>query len=271
MARRQSLEASLRSEFGEQRLVRTAQNHFNRMTLVPREPLQLLPVVWVDWRDDEFALEVADPEWWPVTMNGRRVEAGRHRLRDGQRFTVGKTELSFHFTRRAWPVDLERERELLARDDAAAWAIYGDELLTREDPLGALLAKNAAPDVPLGLEVQPLVARRTLSFVADARGLWREVTFHHLLSEGFLSAGVIDAVLPHPLAWFVRTVTLALGPTSRSFRAAFIAQAQATNAHVGHAAGPHLEAFCVPGFPARTALGAPRLGVKVDRAGTNKR
>jgi hypothetical protein len=224
--RRQSLEASLRSEYGEQRLVRTTQNHFNRMTLVPREPLQLLPVVWVDWRDDEFALEVADPEWWPVTMNGRRVDAGRHRLRDGQRFTVGKAELSFHLTRRSWPVDLERERELLARDDAAAWAIYGDELLAREDPLGALLARNGTPDVPLGLEVQPLVARGTVSFVTDARGLWREVTFRQQLTEGFLSPGVIDAVLTHPLAWFVRKVTLALSPSSRSFRAAFVAQAQ---------------------------------------------
>ncbi|MFZ5445523.1 MAG: hypothetical protein ACOZQL_36365 [Myxococcota bacterium] len=262
---RQSLEATLRSDFGEQRLVRSGMNLFNRMSLVPREPLQLMPVVWVDWRDGAFGLEVREAEWWPVVMNGARLPAGRHALHDGQRFTVGQTELRYHFTRRTWPVDLERERALLVRDDDAAWAIYADELLTREDPLGAVLARSPAPDVVMGLEVQPLLARHALSFVADARGLWREVTFRHELTAGALWGGALEAVLTHPIAWFVHRVTLALTPAGRDFRQALVAQAQQSALDVGRAASPHLRELHVPRLPPRAALPSPREGVRVSR------
>lgn len=259
-AHRQTLEATLRSGFGEQRLTRAHPNQLNRVTLVPREPLQLTPTVLVEWRDGGFGLDVLHPDWWPLSLGGRPLGAGFHPLADGARFTAGNTEVSLHVAQRQWPVDLERERALLSRDDHAAWSIYADELLASEDPLGGVLSRSATPDVAFLLELSPLVAQRRLAFTADQRGLWREVTFVHDVRTGGLISGVIDAVLSHPIAWFARQVTLDLRPGGRSTRQGVLAQARASAADVARAAGPHLEVLCVP---RHVSLASPREGVTV--------
>lgn len=257
---RKSMSAMLRSEFGEQRLLRTTLNYFNRMTLVPREPLQLNPTAWIDWRDGGFGLVVAHPHW-PISADGVTLAEGFHPLRDGQKLVVGQTPVTVHLERAAWPVDLSRERELLARDDAAAWAIYADELLARGDPLGAALSKDEAFDLELQLEVRPLLVRKVLLVETDERGAWRALTLRHRLHDGVLAPGVVEAVLGHPRAWFVRRLTLDLTPRSRGFREGFEAQAAAALACVERSASPHLATLHVPGLRSRLTSTRPTLTV----------
>ena len=96
--------------------------------------------------------------------------------------------------------------------------------------------------------------------MADQRGLWREVTFVHDVREGTLNAGVVEAVLSHPVAWFARRVTLDVRPGGRSTRRAVVAQVQAAAAVVGRVAGPHVEALTVPQHALAT-LATPRAGL----------
>jgi hypothetical protein len=270
---RRSFEATLRSAFGEQRLSRAKANTFSRMTLVPREALPSQDPAIVGWRDGHYVLEVLNHEW-AVSMAGSVLPLGPVSLVDGAVFAVGQTEVSFHLVSRSWAVDVDRERALLERDDAAGWSIYADELLAQGDPLGLVLARagveggrqtpsSGEPDVAFLIEVSPLVAQRSATFVSDARGLWREVTFRHELTRGSLEEGVIAAVLGHPLAWFAQRVTLELRPTGRRFRVSFLREANRLVGLIGAEAGPHLQVVSISRLPAGASIASPRAGVEI--------
>jgi hypothetical protein len=92
----------------------------------------------VAWTDDQFVLVERAFGAPDFDQHGEEPSANTRRiLTSGDRFMVGSTEIEFACKRQSWPVDLERERALLAGDDAAAWSVYTDELLAQADPLDA--------------------------------------------------------------------------------------------------------------------------------------
>jgi hypothetical protein len=253
LAERQRVEALLHSEFGLQRLSRARQNYFNRVTLIPRESTQHDVIAW---RDGEFRIESSThrdaPE--PVT-----------RLTSGDRFVVGSTDVRFECTTQKWQVDLERERALLARDDATAWIVYGDELQAAGDPLGLVLAGTPEFDVSFEVEVRPLLAAGQLAVVPDARGLWREVTFIRDYEHGEFDEGIIGAVLLQSVAWFAQRVRVEFRPgrgASRQYRRLIV---QGAAELIGRFASPHLQAVSLPNVPEGEPLPRIREGVTVDR------
>ncbi len=260
MVERIQIEATLRSDFGLQRLSRALSNDFD-LKLFPPESHQVVGRQSVRWIDGAFWYEARTGRqviWLdaPTTLFGSR------KLSSGDRFKAGATTVEFDCVVRKWKPDLDRERELLARDDHAAWSIYTDELLLKGDPLGIALAARAGElDHAFELDVSPLVARGIVSLV-EQRRLWREVIFRIELDEGSFEAGAVEAVLTHPRAWFVRRVVLDLGQDSELRDDRFLVETfRRVAAEVDAAAGPFLEALHLEGFPAGEAL--PDLGESV--------
>ncbi|MFT3707546.1 MAG: hypothetical protein QM817_07735 [Archangium sp.] len=253
---RESLEASLRSEFGEQRLKRGT-NHLSRVTLVPREPLFHTPPVWLDWGKRVTEL-VIDDQPWPITLDGVQLGYGRHPLKNGATFIAGKTAITFSKTRRAWPVDLERERALL-ESPPEAWAVFADELIARGDPLGAALSGSGELDTSYLLEVAPRLAANEVVPVTGPGGAWSELTFKVDLMRGGPS-GLYEAVLTHPVSWFVRQVTL----EAKGLGYSVPEHAQFVLNELGRCGGPHLRRFIAPKKLRRTAtLTSPRPEIEI--------
>lgn len=255
---RESLEASLRSEFGEQRLKRGT-NHLSRVTLVPREPLFHTPPVWLDWGKRATELVIHDQPW-PITLEGEVLGYGRHALESGATFVAGKTAITFVETRRAWPVDLERERALLEAPEEA-WAVFTDELIARGDPLGVALSRSGEADTSYLLEVAPRIAAKEVVPVAGPGGAWSELTFKVDLMRGGPS-GLYEAVLSHPRSWFVRQVTL----EAKGLGYSVPEHAQFVLNELGRCGGPHLRRFIAPKKLRKpNTLRSPREEIEIIR------
>jgi hypothetical protein len=181
---------------------------------------------------------------------------------------IGTTTVEFECSIRRWFVDLDRERQLLARDDDASWTIYADELLSRGDPLGSVLAKADEFDLAFHLDIKVLQARGQLFFIED-RGLWREITFRpaQMFDDGgyvafdYLDVWQLQAVLTHPRAWFARRVTIEVPDDFWEYHPDFVRQLAA---EVSRSAGHFLERISIPNFPEGQALPTARDGVRVD-------
>lgn len=271
MAERLQIEANLRSEFGFQRLSRGEVNQLSRISLLPRESASEVDGYTVRWREGDFWLDfrgegrLVGSRWEPPPAPRSQ------KLVTGETFAIGKTTVSFECSVKRWPVDLERERELLARNDDAGWTIYADELLTRGDPLGAVLAKAEEFDLAFHLDIRPLLARQQVAFI-EGRSLWREITFRPAPYEDtfeddysvyeHLDAGQIQAVLTHPRAWFARRVTIEVPESYWEHHAAAVRR---LGTEVSRTAGPFFELLSLPNFPQGQPLPASREGVRVDR------
>jgi hypothetical protein len=243
------------------------------MSLLPREAASEVDCHAVRWLDGDFWHEFRNGERSPRSAWASPAAPQRRKLVPGDTFTVGTTRVEFECSVRSWSVDLTRERELLARDDAAAWSIYADELLAKGDPLGGVLAKTGEFDLGFHLDVSPLLSRGFVSF-SEERGLWREVTFryspfddeeYYLEHEPVglsLDAGKIEAVLSHPRAWFARRVVLELPQYSEEWAMASIRGLVNT---VSRSGGHFIEVLTLPNFPRGEPLPTARDGVRVDR------
>jgi hypothetical protein len=269
---RSRLEASLHTTDGVQRLSRRMPNELSRVQLLPREPLSWGSAPRIVWRVDGFHL-VHDPRWGDDDDEhaGGEAAQGEH-LADGATFLVGQSTVTFRQQVERWPVDLERERALLAAESAEGWSVYGDELVARGDPVGLKLARDDAFDVAFALDVQPLLANGPLEAVGKERAPWQALTFTDpgwsTRATPALTEGLLTGVLTHPWCWFVRRITLgfargAFPGAGREKRQQATARAQAFADAVGRLAGPHLEVLAVQ---APAELPTTRPGVKVERA-----
>lgn len=241
MTARRTSQALLSSAAGVQRLVRTAPNKLNRITLIPREPLQAWPPTVVDWFDGVWMLDVHGSAQWHVRIDDVVVGDGLHELEHQTRLLLGATPATLELQQQSWPVDLERERALVTRDDDASWQVYVDELLEKNDPLGPFFTERKSEDVGWLLEVRPLLAAQRVQVEARPQRPWHVVRVQHELFAGTLHEGVLTAVLEHPFAWFVKEVRFALSPADTDFDDAFRQQAATALRHVERCAGPHLQ------------------------------
>lgn len=258
----------LSSDAGVQRLVRTAPNKLNRVSLIPREPSQPWPPTVVDWVDHAWVLDVHRSDEWHVRINGIVVGDGVHPLVPGARLLLGSTLVSFEQLDQRWPADVERERALIESDDDGAWQVFADELLERGDPLGRFFTERKSEDVAWLLELRPLLASQKVFVEHRPHRAWHSVRFEHELFSGHFHSGVIAAVLDHPFAWFVREARVAFTPPDDEGLAdEFERQADAIVADITRFAGPHLQRVTFEGADPRRLPASPRPNISVAVTG----
>ncbi len=243
------------------------------MTLLASEAARGWPPATVHWHDGHFVLSARSHPGLEVRRDGQLLDDGLYPLTAGDSFVLGATSLSLEVKEERWPVDLARESALLTASDAD-WKVYADQLLSVGDPLGTCLVDPSlrAFDISLGVEVQPLIAGRTLYCTPGLRGLWRGLRFIDYPGAELSSEGRFAAVLGHPMAWFAQAITVVFKTPDRDVDLVALQRRVAdTTAFIGRYAGPFVVNVVFPGLDAAVLVQAPRAGMRVSRSGSSSR